>query len=87
MKTKIELEEGKKKKTECTLISMPCHADLQPSSGGMLKRRRQRYVRKGVRMKIEIESEDRKKENEENWVAEIEKTNNKIFIQNTIVPS
>ena len=66
MKTKIELEEGKKKKTECTLISMPCHADLQPSSGGMLKRRRQRYVREGVRMKIEIESEDRKKENEEN---------------------
>ena len=65
MRTKIESEEKKKKKkkkkrTECTPISTPCHAELQPNSGGRLKRRRRRDVREGVRMKTEIESKEKK---------------------------
>ena len=49
------------KQTERTPISTPWHTDLQPSSCGMLKRRRQRDMREGVRMKTEIELEEGKK--------------------------
>ena len=47
------------------------HANLQPSSSGMLKRRRQRDVREGVKVKTEIGK--KKKEERElttEWLKE-----------------